>query len=117
MNYAYSSEIIAFIERLNQELDQIERQATEGLTLARVTLERFSNNDTLIQMLAFLNSATLYVDTERRRIQTIVENLSEADITDEEIQEAGEELATKLGRVVETKIRVVKLKNRLENLQ
>ena len=111
------SEITASIERLNQQLDQIERQATEGLALARVTLKRFSNNDTLIQMLAFLNSASLYVDTERRRIQTIVENLSETDITDEEIQEAGEELATKLGRVVETKIRVVKLKNRLENLQ
>ena len=112
------SEINALIERLNQELTQIEQEATDGLTLARVSLERFADNATLIQMFAFLNSSIFLVNTQRRRIQTIVENLSATDIaTDEQIQEAGEELETELGRVVETKIVVSRIKTRLENLQ
>ena len=39
------------------------------------------------------------------------------DKTEAEIQEAGEDLATKLGRVLETKTTVINIKNRLENLQ
>lgn len=112
------SEINALIERLNQELTQIEQEATEGLTLARVSLERFADNATLIQMFAFLNNTIFYVDTERRRIQTIVENLSATEVTtDEQIQEAGEDLGNKLGRSLETKIFVSSVKSRLENLQ
>lgn len=69
-------------------------------------------------MLAFLNSVIFWLNTERRRIQTIVESLSLNDeITSEEIQMAGEDLSTKLGRILETKLRVSNLKSRLENLQ
>ena len=60
----------------------------------------------------------LLVDTQRRRIRSIVENLSANQTnTDEEIQESGEDLASELGRVLETKTLVSNLKNRLENLQ
>lgn len=38
------SEFNALVERLNQELNQIEQQATAGLNLARITLERFPEN-------------------------------------------------------------------------
>lgn len=69
-------------------------------------------------MLAFLNSARFYADSERSRIQTIVETLSQSNqTTGEEIQEAGEDLSAKLGRILETKMRVIRAKNRLENLQ
>ena len=72
----------------------------------------------LIQMFAFLNSVVFLIGTERNRIQTIIETLSLSDeITIEEIQMAGEDLSTKLGRLLETKLRVMKIKNRLENLQ
>lgn len=112
------SEINALIEQLNQQLNQIEQEATEGLVLARAIIQRFPNNDALTQMLAFLNSARFYADSERSRIQTIVETLSQSNqTTGEEIQEAGEDLSAKLGRVLETKMRVIRAKNRLENLQ
>lgn len=60
----------------------------------------------------------LFVETQKRRIRSIVENLSATQTnTDEEIQEAGEDLAAELGRVLETKTLVSNLKKRLENLQ
>lgn len=37
---AIPSEITALIERLKQQLNQIEQEATEGLNLARVRLSR-----------------------------------------------------------------------------
>jgi len=112
------SEIAALVERFNQELNEIERSASLGLDLARVILERFPNNFTVIQLFAFLNTAMFFVDTSRRRIQTIVEHLSSTDAnTESEIQEAGEDLATDLGQSLEIKIRISQVKTRLENLQ
>lgn len=56
--------------------------------------------------------------TERERIQAIIDNLTSDDTaTIEEIQEAGADLATKLGQVLETQIRVGNIRRRLENLQ
>jgi len=112
------SELNNLIERLNQELDIIEREATEGMNLARVSQERFPNNATLIQMFDFLSNAIFYVNTERGLIRAIVDNLLVQQVsTDEEIREAGEDLSNKLGRVLETKILVNSVKSRLENLQ
>lgn len=69
-------------------------------------------------MFAFLNTAIFFVETSRRKIPTIVENISTSDInTEEKIQEAGEELATELGRTLETKTTVSRIKTRLEELQ
>lgn len=112
------SEIIALIERLNQELDLIESDATEGANLARAILTLFPDNFIVIQLFAFLNASLILVETSRQQIQILVENLSTTDVnTDEEIQEAVAGLATELGRVIETKIRVSRVKIRLENLQ
>ena len=112
------SEISVLVERINNELDRIEQETTEGMALARTILNRFPENNVLIQMFAFLNSVIFLISTERNRIRTIVETLSLSDeITSEEIQMAGEDLSTKLGRLLETKLRVRNLKNRLENLQ
>jgi hypothetical protein len=48
----------------------------------------------------------------------LIESLSTANVsTVEEMQAVAEELATELGRVLETKIRVNRVKERLENLQ
>lgn len=100
-------EITALVKRLNQELDIIEREAASGLNLARAILERFPNNFTVIQISAFLNTAKFFGETSRIRLQALVENLTAVDvITDESIQELVEDLATDLGRAMETKIRV-----------
>jgi predicted choloylglycine hydrolase len=115
---AIPSEINALIERLNQELDIIEQEATEGLNFARDILNRFPTNFNVIQLSAFLNTAIFFVGTSRGRIQIIVDNISTNDVTiNEEIQQVGEDLATDLGRALETKIRVSQVKARLENLQ
>ncbi|MBW4576001.1 MAG: restriction endonuclease subunit S [Aphanothece sp. CMT-3BRIN-NPC111] len=112
------SKITALVDRVNQELNQLEQLATEGLTLTRVLLARFGENARFIQFFASFSSAMLFVETEKRRLRSIVKNLSITDVTtDEEIQEAGEDLATELGRVLETKMLIGNLKNRLENLQ
>lgn len=112
------SELTALIERLNQELDTIEREGADGLNLARALLERFANNFILIQLYAYLNTARFFGETSSRRIQALVEHLATLEgIPDQEIQELREDLATDLGRVMETKIRVSQVKTRLENLQ
>lgn len=110
-------EINALVERLDQELTQIEEEATAGLTFARVILNRFPDNFTVIQLFAFLNNAVFFVETSKRWISTRVEGISAAGGTNEAIQEAGEDLAMELGRALETKIRVSRIKTRLENLQ
>lgn len=87
------SELNALIERLNQELDIIEREATAGLNVARVSLERFPENFLLIQLFAFLNTAMIFVETSRRSIQERVKAVSAKDaIANEDIQELGEDL-------------------------
>lgn len=43
---AIPSEIQALIDRLNQELNETEQEATEGLSLTRQNLSRFPDNAT-----------------------------------------------------------------------
>lgn len=112
------SQIAALIEQFNQELDRVEQEAAAGINLARAILEHFPDNATLIQFFAYLNSTLLFVVIDRRQLQNIIKGLSETDVvTNEEIQEAGETLATELGRVLEAKMVVLEIKARLENLQ
>jgi hypothetical protein len=111
------SEITALVERLNQELDRIKVEATEGIILANAILNRFPDNFVVIQLLAFLNASLFFVETSRRQIQARLQDISVSDVTYEMIQEAGEDWSIELGRVLETKIRVRLIKSRLENLQ
>jgi hypothetical protein len=111
------SNINDLIEQLNQELTIIEEDATVGLSLARSILDRFPENAGLVQIFASFSSAMLFVETERRRIQSISVNLlANEKISDDEIQEAGEDLSSELGRVLETKMLISRLRNRLEDL-
>lgn len=72
----------------------------------------------MVQLFAFVNTSMFFAETSRRRIQVSVEYLSANDvITEEKIQEVGEDLAIELGQVLETKITVGRVKTRLENLQ
>ncbi|MFB2920324.1 MULTISPECIES: hypothetical protein [Aerosakkonema] len=109
------SEILALIDRLNQELEQTERDATEGLSLARQRLSRFPDNIVLTQFFAALSNILLFVEIYRGRIQSIVDRISPENVPNEIIQEAGEDLGIILGRVLEVKINANRLKTRLEN--
>jgi len=110
-------EIAAFVDRLNQEFDETEQEATEGVNLVRPLLSRFSGNVRLIQFFTFFNNALLFVEISRRRIQAIVERVSARDVTAEEIQEAGEDLVTLLDRVLEVKMSGGRLLDILEELR
>ncbi|PSF33037.1 restriction endonuclease subunit S [Aphanothece hegewaldii CCALA 016] len=108
----------ALIEQLNQEIAQIDEDATVGLSLVRDFLARFPDNARLIQFFASFSNAILFAEIERRRIQSILVNLTFVEqLTDAERQEVGEDLSNELGKVLETKIIVSTLKQRLENLQ
>ncbi len=112
------AEINNLIKHLNQELDLTEQQATEGLVIARKILNHFPNNIILVQYFAYLNNALFLVNLDKRYIQEIIETLSSTQIMkNEEIQEIGEGLASELGRVMEARIAVTEIKNRLEYLQ
>jgi vacuolar-type H+-ATPase catalytic subunit A/Vma1 len=111
------SEILVLVEQLNEELNFIEQVTVIALDLTRALLRRFPDNETFIQFFAYLNSTVLLVETDRRQIRRIVEGLSELDeITDDIVQDAGETLASELGRIIEAKLVVSQIKSRLENL-
>jgi vacuolar-type H+-ATPase catalytic subunit A/Vma1 len=111
------SEILVLVEQLNEELNFIEQVTVIALDLTRALLRRFPDNETFVQFFAYLNSTVLLVETDRRQIRRIVEGLSELDeITDDIVQDAGETLASELGRIIEAKLVVSQIKSRLENL-
>ncbi len=107
-------EFTALIDRLLQEINQTEQQATQGLNLVRELLSRFPNNAILTQYFAYFNTALLFIETSRGQIQTTVETVEPNDTPDEIMQNAGERLGTLLGRVLEAKLRVEQLINRLD---
>jgi hypothetical protein len=114
---AIPSEIQALIAQLNQELDETEQEAADGLKLIRPLLSRFPDNVILTQFFAAFNNSLLFVEISRRRIRATIERVSLGDVTTEEIHEAGEDLATELGRVLEAKIGIRQIINRLQRLQ
>lgn len=85
--------------------------------MARIILDRFPNNASLVHFFATFSNAILFVEVERRRIRSVLENISLLDtITDTDIKEVGEDLSAEMGRILETKSLIVNLKRRLENL-
>lgn len=110
------SEINTLIDRLNQKLNQIEQEATEGLDLARFTLLSFPDSTILVQFFAYFNSILLFTENARVQIQVIVESISSVNVPAQVVQQAGEDLGTLLGRTLEAKIGVRQISTRLESL-
>jgi hypothetical protein len=104
------------IDRLNQELLEIEPKISNGLNILRQILPRFPNNVILIQYFAYLNTISLFVDTARQQIQTIIDTLTPNDVSIAIIIESGEDLEMLLGRALEAKMRVERIYNFLEGL-
>jgi len=96
----------ALIDRLNQELAQTEQFSTKGLSLLRELLSRSPDNVILLQYYAFLNATQLFVENSIRQMQAGVELVSSTDVSNEEIQNIGEELGTILGQTLEVRLRV-----------
>jgi hypothetical protein len=111
------SEIQIIIDRLNEELVQIEQEATQGMNLLRPLLELFPNNDIIVSFFASLNNSLFLVEIYKRRLDAIVELLLPENVTEEIVQNAGEELGDLLGRALESKIGLGQIIERLERLQ
>lgn len=100
--------------QINQELEKIEQDATEGLNRTKLYLSQFPDNTLLLQFFAAFSNMLLFVEIYRRRVQTTLEQLDIANIPLEIIQETGEDLGMILGQVLEARINVKTLKNRLK---
>jgi hypothetical protein len=110
------SELTALVERLDREIDLVESDAREAIEIGIDLLNRFPDNFTLIQLVAFLNTSQFYAKA-REINYGVVWKASSANPTPANLQEAGEDLSIELGRILETKIRVMRVKNRLETLR
>jgi hypothetical protein len=108
-------EVDALIERLNSELNQVEQGGTEGLNLVRVRLNIFQDNAILIQLFANLNNVLLFAEIARRRISYSSAILATGKVTDEQVREIAEDLSEQLGRVLEAKVAVNRIRERLGN--
>ncbi|MBE9045030.1 restriction endonuclease subunit S [Pleurocapsales cyanobacterium LEGE 10410] len=109
-------EIQSTIERLNFELDYIQQQIKHGLAILRPLLDRFPNNNLLVQFYGYLNNSLFLVDVYKRRIQIIIELLRRETLSLEKIQSVGEELNNLQGKTIESKIGLENIVQRLEAL-
>ena len=104
------------IEKLNTELNYIKEQTQHGLAILRPLLDRFPNNNLLVQFYGYLNNSLFIVDVYQRRIRFIVELFQQEDLSLSEIRSKGEELSDLLGRTLESKIGLENIIRRLEAL-
>lgn len=99
-----SSEIKVIIDRLNEELAEIEQEATRGMKQLSPLLGVFPNNDILVSFLGSLNNSLFLVEIYKKRIEAIVELLLPENVPEEIMQNAGETLGDLLERALESKI-------------
>jgi hypothetical protein len=109
-------EIFDLIERLLEELKEIEEDTTQGLKAVRILLNLFPANAMLVQAFAFFSSAIFFAENTKAQIHSIERNLSISSLSSQRIQEIGQELATTLGRTLELKTQTKNLRSRMEKL-
>ncbi len=111
------SDLQSLFSRLNDELRLLEQIATDGLNKLRPILNNFPNNDILVSFFGSLNNVLFLVEVYERRIEALSDLFLDNDVTRDTIQEVGEELGDLLGRMIETKVQVQGIVNRIEGLQ
>jgi hypothetical protein len=107
--------IANLIEQLHQEINQTEQAVTEGLQIARLKLNNYPDNSFLIQIYASLSNYLVFIEISRRRIDYSQVIVASEAVAETQIQEVGEMLSEILGRVLEAKIVVNRIKARLES--
>jgi|JFJP01.1.fsa_nt_gi hypothetical protein len=103
------------VEQINDELNNLDRELSQAIELVRARITLFPDNFISIQLYASLNNYALFVENTRRRTQETLQYLTiDESPSDQDIQEAGEDLSEQLGRLLEAKIVVSNIKIRLE---
>ena len=104
------------VERINQELNNLDHELYQAIELIRERLILFPGNIISMQLFVTFNNYALFTENTKRRIQEILKYLAVNEtLSDRDIQEAGEDLSEQLGRILEAKIIVNNIKIRLEN--
>lgn len=91
-------ESIGFLlQRLALELDKTEQTANRVLNLRQSIISIVAENAIMIRYYAYLNNVLFLVNISREKIEIIRESFLSENVTDEQIQEAGEDLSLMLG--------------------
>ncbi len=103
------------IEQINNELNNLDRELSQSIELVRERITLFPDNIISIQLFTTLNNYALFAKNTRKRIQETLQYIAIDEIqSDQDIQEAGEDLSEQLGRLLEAKIVVSNIKISLE---
>jgi hypothetical protein len=103
------------VQKLDIELDELNGILTQSISIIRERINLFPENIILMQLYSSLNNYFLFAQNTQRRIQEATQYLSvNENISEENIREFGEDLSEQLGRIIEAKIVVSTIKNRLE---
>ena len=109
-------EIQRIIDQINRDLNEIERDANQGIEIVNRLLSQFPGNDYLSRAFTRFGNQIFFIEMTKRRIRFCLENLSIEDVSEDIIQENGEYLSEISGQVLDYKQEVNSLKNQLEDL-
>ncbi|NJO93664.1 MAG: hypothetical protein HC820_03555 [Hydrococcus sp. RM1_1_31] len=110
-------EINALLARFHKELERIEQEAIKGLKLTR-TISEYLSDRVLSETFAFFNDTLFFVNTQKIRIQIIIDKINFLEETiDEKIQVLGKELDDGIDRVLEVKKIIVNIIHNLKKLK
>lgn len=110
------SDIRSLVDELYQVLHETERQATQGLFALRTGMSLFPENEILMQYFSSISNFQFCVSGVRLQAEHIVSNVLMAGVPDEDVQKAGDYLATLLRMAPESRIMIDKVIERLEAL-
>lgn len=103
------------IQQITVELIELNSALTESIRIVRERLNIFPENIILMQLYSTLNNYALFAQNTQRRTREAIQYLSvDENSSEENIREFGEDLSEQLGRIIEAKIVVSNIKNRLE---
>ncbi|MEG5000461.1 hypothetical protein [Microcoleus sp. B4-D4] len=110
------SDIRPLVNELYQVLNDTERQATQGLFALRTAMSLFPENEILMQYFSSISNFQFCVAGTRLQAENIVSNILLAGVPDEDVQKAGDYLASLLHMAPEVKIMLEQVIEKLEAL-
>jgi hypothetical protein len=108
------SNLNALVIQINAEINVLEQELSKAIELIRERVTLFPGNIVSIQIFANLTNYDLFAQNTKKRVQDIIQYIDDSkDISNQDIQELGEDLSEQLGRILEAKTVIVTIKNRL----
>ena len=112
---ALPSNFNGLVQQIGIELNELNSVLAQSIRIVRERINLFPENIILMHLYSTLNNYALFSQNTRRRTQEAIQYLvSTENISKENLQEFGEDLSEQLGRIIEAKIVVNTIKNRLE---